>query len=307
MRFNIKDLHPAFQLIFLVVLALAGSLSVIAVSMIIAVPIWGKVALEYSLENPEVPLSLHRYMQTVSQIGLFLVPSLLFVKILYSDITKHLKLPFSIHSWKPAFWAVLSFVCIIPFLDCLTEWNQTLHFPELLQEKEQLWREKEEMVNQLMTIFTNDASISGLFANLFVVALIPTLCEEIFFRGVLQQFFKNVFHGKAHPAILITAIIFTLFHNQMFSFLPRLVLGLLLGYLFEYGKTLVIPFFAHFVNNALIVILYFLYKNGNIAFDPEKLVLPGNPVFWIVLSIFLFTVTFYMFIRTSKSRNQQRK
>ena len=70
--------------------------------------------------------------------------------------------------------------------------------------------------------------------------------------------FKN-----PHLAILITALLFSAFHFQFFSFLPRFILGLILGYLMFFGRSIWYPILAHFVNNAMGVIYYYFYSKGS--------------------------------------------
>jgi membrane protease YdiL (CAAX protease family) len=66
-----------------------------------------------------------------------------------------------------------------------------------------------------------------------------------------------------HLAIFLTALLFSAFHFQFFSFLPRFFLGLLLGYLMFYGRSIWYPILAHFVNNAMGVVYYHFYARGS--------------------------------------------
>ena len=72
------------------------------------------------------------------------------------------------------------------------------------------------------------------------------------FRGYLQQ---KICHwlDKPHFAIIITAILFSAIHMQFQGFLPRFVLGIVLGYLFYWSGSLWLPIIAHFLNNAIAV------------------------------------------------------
>jgi len=78
--------------------------------------------------------------------------------------------------------------------------------------------------------------------NLLVIAILPALGEELVFRGVIQQ--KIAEQISVHGAIWLTAILFSTIHLQFQGFLPRMLLGAVLGYLFFWSKNLWIPIFA---------------------------------------------------------------
>lgn len=92
--------------------------------------------------------------------------------------------------------------------------------------------------------------------NLLLVAILPGIGEELLFRGIIQKhvggFLKNPIAG-----IWIAAIIFSAIHMQFEGFLPRLVLGALLGYLYYWTKNLWVPMIVHAFNNGIQVILIY--------------------------------------------------
>jgi len=88
--------------------------------------------------------------------------------------------------------------------------------------------------------------------GLLVIAAIPAVSEELFFRGIVQTklvaYFKN-----PHWAIWLGAVFFSAFHFQFEGFFPRIVLGAVLGYLYYWSINLWIPIILHFFNNAMLV------------------------------------------------------
>lgn len=109
-----------------------------------------------------------------------------------------------------------------------------------------------------------------LWFNLVVVALIPAIGEEWVFRGVLQKNLQRVFK-QPHLAVWLSALIFSAIHFQFEGFIPRMVLGALLGYLFVWTNNLWIPMIAHFVNNAVQVLAQYLYQQDLSHFNPEQI------------------------------------
>ena len=67
--------------------------------------------------------------------------------------------------------------------------------------------------------------------------------------------------GNIHLSIWASAIIFSAIHFQFYGFIPRLLLGALFGYLYYWSGNLLIPMFAHFVNNAFGVIMIYLHRH----------------------------------------------
>jgi membrane protease YdiL (CAAX protease family) len=120
----------------------------------------------------------------------------------------------------------------------------------------------EERAMQLTHLFLSSHEQLGYVPLVFAIALIPAVCEEVVFRGVLQPLLiKGT--GNAHVAILISSVLFSAIHLQLYGFLPRLVLGAGLGYLAWWSGSLWAPIIAHFMNNALGIAIY-RYTNGSL-------------------------------------------
>jgi hypothetical protein len=90
-----------------------------------------------------------------------------------------------------------------------------------------------------------------------MIALLPAIAEELIFRGVFQTIFQRLFRS-GHLAIWVTSLIFSTIHFQFFGFIPRLILGLVFGYLFYWSGTLWLPVISHFLNNAFPVIMTYI-------------------------------------------------
>jgi uncharacterized protein len=82
--------------------------------------------------------------------------------------------------------------------------------------------------------------------------------EEIFFRGFMYNAFKKrmgVFWG-----IAITAVVFSLLHAHWVGFIPILILGVLLTYLYEKTGSLVPSMTVHILHNLASVFMVFIIK-----------------------------------------------
>jgi membrane protease YdiL (CAAX protease family) len=109
-----------------------------------------------------------------------------------------------------------------------------------------------------MEVFLKSNSPSDVLINLFIVALLPAICEEFCFRGVLQRILIHICKSP-WAGIILTAILFSAFHMQFAGFFPRMFLGILLGALFWYSGSLWPNILAHFFYNGAQVIIVMYY------------------------------------------------
>jgi membrane protease YdiL (CAAX protease family) len=113
-----------------------------------------------------------------------------------------------------------------------------------------------------------------------IVAIIPAITEEIFFRGCLQNFVRMCFYNL-HVSVIFTAIIFSAIHGDYFGFLPRFMFGLVLGYAFAYSGNIWVSIVGHFLNNCITIVAYFIaQKNPEIAFLKDDYSFP------IIITVF---------------------
>ena len=243
-------------------------------------------------------VSFMRFLQGSTQICYMLVPSLLFGMMFHERITKFFKLRFSHKHIVITICGMFTFVAMIPFVDVLTTWNNSMHLPESMASWETYIREMGLTSEAMVEMFLTEKGGIGIFvANMVVMALIPAVCEEFIFRGAIQQTCAKWFCNH-HVAILITAAVFSIIHFDLFNFIPRFVMGGLLGYLFYYSGSIWTSVFVHFVNNGLIVVLYHFF--GYSATDTVNFDSTALNIISIVLSIVASTLLMYAGIRSMK-------
>ncbi|MDF2615109.1 MAG: ABC-type transport system, permease [Clostridia bacterium] len=95
-------------------------------------------------------------------------------------------------------------------------------------------------------------SESNLFLSLIVVAVLPAICEEVFYRGFLVTAFKGKESNKR--AIILSSILFGLMHIDFIRVIPTAILGLTLAYAVCKTGSIIIPMMMHFLNNGFTVI-----------------------------------------------------
>jgi uncharacterized protein len=211
-----------------------------------------------SYTDPEY-VAAAKLMQILGSVGTFIVPAFLFSYLFEGDFFSYYR--FRNHvGMVPMILVILMMVSVIPFINYTAEINLKMEIP--FRALDQVIRSMESAAEEMMVAFTATESIGGLLVNLFMIGVIAAVGEELIFRGLLQKLMIGMVKNK-HLAIVITAILFSAFHFQFFSFLPRFILGIILGYLMLYGQSIWYPILAHFVNNAMGVVYYYFNSRGS--------------------------------------------
>ena len=156
----------------------------------------------------------------------------------------------------------------LPITNQLTRWNEAMSLGGAFAKLEEYLKMWEETAAATTEKMLNADTFGGLMLNLLIIALIPAVGEEMTFRGVLQQGLTRGIKNP-HVAIILSAAIFSFIHFQFYGFLPRMFLGILLGYMFYITKSLWTSIAMHFVNNGTAVLLYYLNHKGVIDVDAE--------------------------------------
>ena len=230
-----------------------------------------------------------RIAQGLSSIMMFVVPP-----IVYYFITRRehqmTELGFRKVS-SPWYLYILIGVAVmfvsLPFTNQLTSWNESMNLGAAFEKFEDILKTLEQTAADTTEKLLNVDSIGGLLLNLLVIALIPAIGEELTFRGVLQQ---SLTRGMKNPhvAIILSAAIFSFIHFQFYGFLPRMFLGILLGYMFYITDSLWTSIVMHFVNNGSAVLVCYLNNKGILDVDVEHFgsVQSG----WIVMASAVMTI-----------------
>lgn len=304
-----KNASIASKIIFSIFIILCVFLLVLIAGTLIALPVFGisifqlpNVLSDFS--NPQ-SINLLKYFQTIQSLGLFVLPPFL-IGYFYSESksTTYLKLDRQPMYFSIILVAVLMF-CVIPFINLLGEVNSWMKLPHFMASIENWMKSSEDNAQRLTQTFLRGSSIGVLLVNIFVVALVPAIGEEMVFRGIFQRLFTE-WTQSIHWGVIIAAAFFSFMHFEFYGFLPRMVLGILLGYLFVWSETLWLPIIAHFFNNGIAVVCTFLWNNKMISTDPDKFEATPTSLFIAALSLILaITLLHSIFLHEQKARFQQ--
>ena len=204
-------------------------------------------------------IDLIKLVQLITTLTIIILPSFImayFVSekpLIFLGLTKR-------PDFMPIFLVVIVMILAIPFINLLGDINQHMILPKAFAGIETWMKSAEQQAAQLTEKIVQVHTLGGLSFNLFLIAILPAFGEELFFRGVFQGIVKD-WKGVV-TAIWIGAIFFSTIHLQFYGFLPRMLMGALFGYLFFWSENLWLPITAHFVNNAMATIFYYLKFNG---------------------------------------------
>ena len=117
------------------------------------------------------------------------------------------------------------------------------------------------LMNSFFGIEAPSSKIEILVANrsissnilLVVVAVVGPFSEEIFFRGFLYSAFKKSWGVNA--ALFLSSLFFAVVHLELYSFIPLMIIGWILAYLFEKTKSLMPAIFLHGVYNLILILI----------------------------------------------------
>ncbi len=290
---------PFAQMLILILLSLFLALVVFFAGVLLAIPFFGTDVLDMLTQatrrSEGEDVTLLKYFQIVSQVGIFILPPLIFSMLITNRPFKYLWLNRFPDFFNLLITVVLVFT-ILPGINWLIAVNEQLALPNWLSGVEHWMRESEENAARLTEAFLNTKTISGLLLNIFMVAFLASIGEELLFRGVLLRILNN-WTRNVHLAVWISAILFSVFHMQFFGFLPRLVLGVVFGYLLVWSGSLWLPVVAHFINNGAAVVVYYFYYNGSGSTPVENFGSIENDILFAVSIIISVGLMFAIYVQ----------
>lgn len=300
MRNTLSDTHPFSKLIFALFIILVTFLVTFLIGFLIAIPIFHihlsdltQLLSDYS--NPD-NLRFLKFLQTLQAIGLFIIPAFIIGYIFHSKSTAYLK--FNPVRIRLMVWTLLIFIASIPLINAIAVLNQNMQLPEWLSGLESWMQDKETSARELTEAFLKMDSFGSLLFAIFMIGVLPAIGEELIFRGVLQRIFTE-WARNIHWGIAIAALLFSAMHVQFYGFLPRMLLGVILGYLFYWSGSIWIPIIGHFVNNTIAVLAYYFYSD-EMTQEIENFGAGEDTIIYLAIGILLVAPLLFLFYKESR-------
>ena len=259
------------------------------ISSVIIISYYGSVDIKHIASQPD-NLNALRYSQMLATIFSFFLPAIIFSRLKdkkfgrYEHVDKGF--PFS-------YIVIISLmlVAIYPLIDFtfyINKWMPWSNWYASFQD------DYKDIVKGLLQ---ND-HIFIFVLNFITVALLPAICEEWIFRGTLQRLLSEKMN--IHIAVFLASFFFSFIHFEFSGFLPRIVLGVFLGYLYYYSGSLWANIFAHAANNGAQVIFMYLNYKGIYKINIDQ---PELPKTWeLIVYTAIFALLWYWFYRLTQKK-----
>lgn len=183
-----KNQSPIVEFVIIAIIIVSSFLVFTILSLLLAIPLFDLSFndLINSLSDIENPQNINfiKYSQTIQSIGLFIAPSIVILYLYggkFKDAAglKEIK--------NPSIYGIpfLIMISLIPFINYLGELNSNFPFPQRIIDME-------ENAMRLTEQLLNADNLAQLAFNLFMIAIIPAIGEELLFRNIFQNYFIRI-------------------------------------------------------------------------------------------------------------------
>lgn len=283
MAFKLKNQSPGIQ--FIVFFCL--TIGMIVAFMSISTFYFGDLT-NLITDKPLTPAQLAtvKLSQAITTIMIFMVPSLVYAYLSDEKPLNYLGLKPGLRFSSLAI-ILLLLVAVQPFTMLVNEFTQRMNVPDGL-------RKLEELNNKALSKFLVMNSPKDLLVNFLVVALLPAIAEELFFRGSLQNILER-WTGRPAVAVILSSAFFAIFHLSIFKVLSIFILGATLGLIFYITRNLWYCIFFHLVNNSLALLQNYYASRSQFIKDLSN---DDVKMHWSIgLISLLLTIGLFMLLR----------
>lgn len=229
---------------------------------------------KWNLSNPKMIVYI-RGMILIQFLGLFVIPSFLFSYFSDPEPLNYIGLK---KPSKPIYWVlgIAALILAIPLVEYTGLLNRKIDFGSARQWMQSMEDEAAKQIKFML----GKRTFSELLMNIIFIAVFAGVGEELFFRGVLQRLFIKA-SKSPWLGIIVTAFLFSAMHIQFFGFIPRFLLGVLLGAVYWYSGSLWTAIIAHVVYDAFFIVL--AYFQPQIIDSPEATLFNGSSEFILAI------------------------
>ncbi len=302
----LRDTSPFAKIMFSAFIVLSSFLVTLFAGLFLAIPVFGMGFMELieSLSNITHPgyANLLKYFQAVQSVGLFVIPPLVLGWFFGGNSIKYLRLHKKTR-WITILLTTVIMISAIPLINLMAHLNAQISLPDFMSSIEEWIKQTEDAARHLTEKFLAAETPYDLLLNVFIIAVIPAIGEELLFRGVIQRLFSE-WTRNPHAGIWITAVIFSAMHLQFYGFIPRTMLGVLFGYMLVWTGNMWIPITAHFVNNAMAVMVFYFIQRKQLGEEMETI--GSEPADWIYITLSLIFFLFFITIFYARAKRPVR-
>jgi membrane protease YdiL (CAAX protease family) len=216
----------------------------------LALPFYFRISLGITTDQLEqfIKTDMYNYpgvifvSNAIFQVGTFLLPALLYAYLADPEPVAYLGIK---KPQKPIqlFWVVLLAISLIFFVSPLAAWLKEI---DLGSTSKALDEQRDKIIASYLSGGNTWTSIR----SIFLIAVIPAICEELFFRGMLMKV-AHSFVPKWWFSISVSALVFAAFHTSISEFVPIFIAGIILGMTYYLTSSLWLSILLHLVFNGI--------------------------------------------------------
>ncbi len=244
---------------------------------------------EISAEN----VNGFRWATLVSQILFILVPTIVLARLRYPAARNFFQL--RVPDYKEVILSVIAVFALQQILQTYMLVQEAIPIPEGISKYVDMFKQ---LLEETYKILVVAKSPSEFFVVVLIVALTPAICEELFFRGLIQHAFEEATPGL--KGALLAGFIFGVYHINPFTLIPLVALGTFFGFLVYRSANLTVTMSAHFFNNFVAcVAIYMQLDEDFVAVAPGGNVSTADLVLNFGVFGVVFLVATHYFIRVT--------
>ena len=221
------------------------------------------------------------------QIGIILAPAVLMAAVLTTSVRKGLRL-------RMPHWSALPVAVLL---------GVTLHpsYVILAGAISRMYPISDQAIAS-MKPFTDQIESAPWLTVVFLMAVVPAICEELAFRGFI--FGGLVRRRGQFRAVIVTAVMFGISHGILQQSISATIMGVMLGWIALRTGSVLPGILVHFTNNALSVSLARIagseWEGASIFLTSAESGDPGYQPMWIVISMAI-AITCLLYFGTLRS------
>lgn len=245
-------------------------------------------------DGSAMAINIARFVNAVDLFGYMFMPVLLFSVVNRVSIVSEGNFRTKIQPPK-LFLSVLIAALSLPLVEFLTKILKLIPLPHWLSYYAHRFEiSRDASVNTILDMH----QVPELIVCLLIVGLLPAVLEELMFRGVMLNIFKNITHGIWRP-IIMQALVFAVLHFSFYQLPGIFLMGLLFGWVAIKTGTIWYGIVMHFIFNGTTIVLNYLNHlhfdktgiNGNYTNITLSPVMAVGAIAGIILLLRLFNKT----------------
>lgn len=218
----------------------------------------------FNLKDADV--TAMRLLTTAGQMLFILLPAIIFTKAIYTNVSAHIRIR-PVNAQEIVIFSLGLFILTSLLQSYLYIQNAAIiklaeAYPSIEGIKSYIDKIDKVVESSYDTLLTSKSILESLLI-VVVVAVVPAVCEEFFFRGFVQRSFE--LRLKPFYAALITAFFFGLYHFHPYQIVPLTALGLYFGFAAYMSETIFLPMILHFLNNLIAVVMFFVFGSDDVS------------------------------------------